>query len=89
MDFENYQKLSRQTAIYPDAGGNFIYPTLGLAGESGEVCEKIKKVLRDHGGVIDEDKKRRSKRSWETCCGTFPRSPPNSGSPWMKSRRKT
>ncbi|MEK7097775.1 MAG: nucleoside triphosphate pyrophosphohydrolase family protein [Patescibacteria group bacterium] len=57
MTFEEYQKLSRKTAIYPDAGHNFIYPTLGLAGESGEVAEKIKKVLRDHGGVIDDVKK--------------------------------
>jgi len=45
MTFEEYQKLSRKTAIYPDAGNNFIYPTLGLAGEAGEVAEKIKKVL--------------------------------------------
>jgi NTP pyrophosphatase (non-canonical NTP hydrolase) len=57
MTFEEYQKLSRQTAFYPDLGKNFIYPTLGLAGESGEVAEKIKKVLRDKGGVIDEETK--------------------------------
>ena len=55
MTFEEYQKLSRQTAIYPNKDDNFVYPTLGLAGETGEVVEKIKKVLRkDKGGVIDE-----------------------------------
>jgi len=54
MDFEEYQKLSRETAQYPDAGRNYVYPTLGLAGESGEVAEKIKKAVRDCGGVIDE-----------------------------------
>jgi NTP pyrophosphatase (non-canonical NTP hydrolase) len=57
MDFETYQKMSRETAIYPNQGSNFIYPTLGLSGESGEVAEKIKKVLRDHNGIIDDPKR--------------------------------
>jgi len=57
MNFEEYQKKSRVTAKYPDAGKNFIYPTLGLAGESGEVAEKIKKVIRDKGGVVDAETK--------------------------------
>jgi len=51
MTFQEYQATSRQTAIYPDKGNNFIYPTLGLAGEAGEVAEKIKKIIRDKGGV--------------------------------------
>jgi NTP pyrophosphatase (non-canonical NTP hydrolase) len=55
MDFKEYQKKSRKTAIYPNAGNNFIYPTLGLSGEAGEVAEKIKKVLRDKNGIIDEE----------------------------------
>ncbi len=55
MNFEEYQKKSRVTAKYPDAGKNYIYPTLGLTGEAGEVAEKIKKVLRDKGGKIDEE----------------------------------
>lgn len=54
MNFSEYQKKSRETALYPNKDNNFIYPTLGLNGESGEVAEKIKKVLRDKGGVIDE-----------------------------------
>lgn len=58
MDFKEYQKKSRVTAKYPDADNNFIYPTLGLSGEAGEVAEKIKKVMRDKGGVVDEDTKR-------------------------------
>jgi NTP pyrophosphatase (non-canonical NTP hydrolase) len=55
MNFREYQKKSRQTAIYPQAGKNYIYPTLGLAGESGEVAEKIKKVIRDKEGKIDRE----------------------------------
>ena len=44
MNFKEYQEKSRQTAIYPNLGENFIYPSLGLAGETGEVMEKIKKL---------------------------------------------
>lgn len=58
MNFKEYQEKSRKTAVYPNADKNFIYPTLGLAGEAGEVAEKIKKVIRDKGGVIDEDTKK-------------------------------
>ncbi len=58
MDFNDYQKLSRKTAIYPNAGSNYVYPTLGLSGESGEVAEKIKKAIRDEGGVISEARKK-------------------------------
>lgn len=57
MEFDEYQKKSRQTALYPNKDNNYIYPTLGLNGEAGEVAEKIKKVLRDKGGVIDEQTK--------------------------------
>jgi len=54
MTFEEYQKKSRETAIYQNLGNNFIYPTLGLAGETGEVVEKVKRVLRQKKGVVDE-----------------------------------
>ena len=40
--------------MYPDIGSNFVYPTLGLVGESGEVAEKIKKVIRDKRSIVDE-----------------------------------
>lgn len=54
MDFKEYQEKSRKTALYPNIGNNFVYPTLGLAGEAGEVAEKIKKVIRDKEGIIDD-----------------------------------
>ena len=57
MDFDNYQKEARKTAIYPNKDKNFIYPTLGLVGESGEVAEKIKKILRDKNGTFDKESK--------------------------------
>lgn len=62
MTFEEYQKKSRKTAKYPDADHNFIYPTLGLVGEAGEVAEKIKKVLRDDGGEISSEKREEIKK---------------------------
>jgi len=57
MTFNEYQKESRKTAFYPNADNNMIYPVLGLAGEAGEVAEKMKKVIRDDGGKISEEKK--------------------------------
>lgn len=58
MNFKEYQEKSRKTAIYPEAGNNFIYPTLGLSGEAGEVAEKIKKAIRDKEGIVDEERKK-------------------------------
>jgi len=56
MDFEEYQKKAFETAIYPNKGDNFVYPALGVGGESGEVLEKIKKILKDGNGEINEEK---------------------------------
>jgi NTP pyrophosphatase (non-canonical NTP hydrolase) len=49
-----YQDAARATAIYPGQGNNagLLYVTLGLAGESGEFANKLKKVLRD-GPTVD------------------------------------
>lgn len=58
MNFSEYQKYAAETAIYPGRGeGNLFYPSLGLAGESGEICEKIKKIYRDDSGVVSEEKR--------------------------------
>ncbi len=54
MELNDYQVRSRRTAIYPNLGDNPIYPTLGLAGESGEVADKVKKIIRDKSGVFDD-----------------------------------
>ena len=57
MDFKTYQTKARITAKYPNLSSNYIYPTLGLVGEAGEVAEKVKKVIRDKNGVFDEKSK--------------------------------
>jgi NTP pyrophosphatase (non-canonical NTP hydrolase) len=54
MTFQEYQDRVLSTCIYPNVGSNFTYPALGLCGEAGEVAEKVKKVIRDKGGVLDE-----------------------------------
>ena len=53
MELNSYQDAARKTATYPDVGCNPTYPTLGLTGEAGEVADKVKKVIRDRGGVFD------------------------------------
>jgi NTP pyrophosphatase (non-canonical NTP hydrolase) len=57
MTFEEYQKKAEITVIYPDKGHNLVYTVLGLVGESGEVAEKVKKVIRDKKGIIDKEDK--------------------------------
>ena len=55
MKFEEYQEAAKQTALYPNRLKNLEYPTLGLAGEAGEVANIVKKIQRDHAGVINEE----------------------------------
>lgn len=57
MEFNEYQQKSRQTAVYPIIGQGFVYPALGLAGESGEVVEKIKKIFRDQQGMVGDEQR--------------------------------
>tara|TARA_R110001632_G_scaffold185610_1_gene305940 strand:+ start:569 stop:943 length:375 start_codon:yes stop_codon:yes gene_type:complete len=46
MDFNTYQETAVSTAIYPDTH-RILYPALGMAGEAGEVANKVKKLIRD------------------------------------------
>lgn len=45
-NMNNYQMQARKFAIYPDRM-KIVYPALGLAGEAGEVSDKVKKIYRD------------------------------------------
>lgn len=57
MDLSEYQARARATAVYPQAGDNLLYPTLGLCGEAGEVAEKIKKMVRDDAGRLTDERR--------------------------------
>lgn len=45
-NLNNYQMQAREFAIYPERM-KVVYPALGLAGEAGEVADKVKKIYRD------------------------------------------
>lgn len=76
MDFKQYSTEAAATAIYPRKDEeNFLYPVLGLVGETGEVAEKIKKVLRDQEGKLTERVRQQLKAElgdvlwyWATLC---------------------
>lgn len=57
MEFSEYQRLSRRTAVYPEAGASLTYPVLGLTGEAGEVAEHAKKIIRDDEGVLTPERR--------------------------------
>lgn len=54
MTLNEYQQKALETAVYPDP---IIYPILGMCGESGEVADKVKKVLRDNNSEFTDEKK--------------------------------
>jgi hypothetical protein len=56
-NFDEYQKFCKKTAVYPVIGEKFVYPVFGLMGEAGEVSEKIKKLFRDDGGKLTDEKR--------------------------------
>jgi len=55
ITLDTYQNLSGETSIYPNKGNNMSYPTLGLCGEAGEIANKVKKIYRDHDGVLTDE----------------------------------
>jgi NTP pyrophosphatase (non-canonical NTP hydrolase) len=55
MNFEEYQNEASATSHYPRRLSNLEYPTLGLAGEAGEVANIVKKIQRDHDGILNDD----------------------------------
>ncbi len=55
LTFEEYQQQASKTALYPKRLQNLEYPTLGLAGEAGEVANVVKKIQRDFGGKLTDE----------------------------------
>ncbi|MFW9871657.1 MAG: nucleoside triphosphate pyrophosphohydrolase family protein [Candidatus Thorarchaeota archaeon] len=59
MNFREYQIKCRKSDVGTSAQDciepGWLYYVLGIAGESGEFCEKIKKLFRDKKGIIDQE----------------------------------
>lgn len=62
MTFDEYQEKAIETLAgthaLGDLNASLISQVFGLTGESGEVADKFKKIIRDKQGVLtDQDKK--------------------------------
>lgn len=53
MTLDEYQRGALRTATYPESV-RVLYPALKLAGEAGEVTEKLGKLMRDEGWLPGE-----------------------------------
>ena len=62
MNFEKYQKQAEKTSIFPKDGHAYVYATLGLSGETGEVAEKVKKIIVNKNGVISGESREEIKK---------------------------
>lgn len=58
MNINDYQEAAVKTAIYNREKYSIMYPSMGLAGECGEILNKVKKVYRDNDGQFSEETKR-------------------------------
>lgn len=57
LDIINHQIFVDNAKFYP-SDMKIVYPCLGLAGETGEVCDKIKKIYRDNNGEFTSENKK-------------------------------
>ncbi|HRN96922.1 MAG TPA: nucleoside triphosphate pyrophosphohydrolase family protein [Candidatus Saccharibacteria bacterium] len=54
MNLNEYQQLALRTAGPKDKKDEMFHLVLGLVGEAGEIAEKVKKIIRDHGSDFDK-----------------------------------
>ena len=89
VQLSDYQHRSRVTAVYPNAGDNLTYPALGLCGEAGECAEKVKKAIRDDGGMLTEERRAALAAELGDVLWYWPSSPPRRGWSSTRSQRTT
>lgn len=59
MKFDEYQKKALTTVLTTDDQfKDLLHWVLGINGESGEIAEKVKKIIRDKNGKVSEDDKK-------------------------------
>ncbi|GAA4902432.1 NTP pyrophosphatase (non-canonical NTP hydrolase) [Stackebrandtia albiflava] len=54
MDLDEYQELALRTASPREKPNEVFHLLLGLVGETGEIAEKAKKIVRDRGSDFSE-----------------------------------
>lgn len=54
ISLKEYRKFVKESTY---TGGKYWYAALGLAGETGEVVDEIKKVVRDDNSVLSDERK--------------------------------
>ena len=59
MNFDEYQKQATKTAQFKGRTREYaiMYSCMGLAGETGEVIEKVKKVMRNNYGKMSAEER--------------------------------
>lgn len=61
MNFNDYQAWAKTTDVFKPAkkvsDPAFVAKILGLSGESGEVADKFKKIIRDKNGKLNKEDK--------------------------------
>lgn len=67
MTFDHYQQKSKVTDGGTLIGTHFGYLTIGLVGEAGELANKIKKIFRDDGGKVTQERKEAIRQELGDC----------------------
>lgn len=59
MKFDKYQEQAAEFDLFETSvdlkSPGFLEKVLGIAGEAGEVTDKVKKIIRDKGGYASEE----------------------------------